>query len=49
MSLLLLLIPLIGISFIVLESNYGLSINNTRIKSLGLVTSIINLIVFHLI
>lgn len=43
--LLLLLIPLIGISFIVLESNYGLSINNTRIKSLGLVTSIINLIV----
>lgn len=45
MSLLLLLIPLIGISFVVLESNYGLSINNIRIKSIGLVASVINLIV----
>ena len=46
MSLLLLLIPLIGISFIVIESNYGLSfINNIRIKSIALITSIINLII----
>ena len=45
MSLLLLLIPLIGISFVVLESNYGLSLNNIRVKSIGLVTSVINLIV----
>jgi NADH-ubiquinone oxidoreductase chain 4 len=45
MSLLLLLIPLIGISFVILESNYGLSLNNIRIKSIGLVTSVINLIV----
>jgi NADH:ubiquinone oxidoreductase subunit 4 (subunit M) len=46
MSLLLLLIPLIGISFIVIESNYGLSfINNIRIKSIALVTSIFNLII----
>jgi NADH:ubiquinone oxidoreductase subunit 4 (subunit M) len=45
MSLLLLLIPLIGISFVILESNYGLSLNNIRIKSIGLVASVINLIV----
>jgi len=45
MSLLLLLIPLIGISFIVLESNYGLHLANLKIKSIGLITSIINLII----
>jgi NADH:ubiquinone oxidoreductase subunit 4 (subunit M) len=45
MSLLLLLIPLIGISFIVVESNYGVLINNLRIKSIALFTSIINLII----
>jgi NADH-ubiquinone oxidoreductase chain 4 len=45
MSLLLLLIPLIGISFIVLESNYGLHLASLRIKSIGLITSIVNLIV----
>jgi len=45
MSLLLLLIPLIGISIITIESNYGLSfINNIRIKSIALITSIFNLI-----
>ena len=44
MSLLLLIIPLIGISFIVLESNYGLHLANLKIKSIGLITSIINLI-----
>jgi NADH-ubiquinone oxidoreductase chain 4 len=45
MSLLLLLIPLIGISFIVLESNYGLHLANLKIKSIGLITSIVNLII----
>lgn len=46
MSLLLLLIPLIGIGLVTIESNYGLSlINNIRIKSIALVTSIVNLIV----
>jgi NADH-ubiquinone oxidoreductase chain 4 len=46
MSLLLLLIPLIGISIITIEANYGLSIiNNIKIKSIALTTSIINLIV----
>jgi NADH-ubiquinone oxidoreductase chain 4 len=45
MSLLLLLIPLVGISFVVIESNYGLSINNIKIKSIGLVTSVVNLVV----
>lgn len=46
MSLLLLLIPLIGISIVTIEANYGLSlINNIRIKSIALTTSIINLIV----
>ena len=45
MSLLLLLIPLIGISFIVVESNYGVLINNLRIKSIALFTSIVNLII----
>ena len=46
MSLLLLLIPLIGIGLVTIESNYGLSlINNIRIKSIGLITSILNLFV----
>ena len=45
MSLLLLLIPLVGISFVVLESNFGLSVNNIKIKSIGLITSVVNLIV----
>lgn len=46
MSLLLLLIPLIGIGFVTIEANYGLSlINNIRIKSIALITSIVNLIV----
>lgn len=46
MSLLLLLIPLIGISIVTIEANYGLSIiNNIKIKSIALTTSIINLIV----
>jgi NADH-ubiquinone oxidoreductase chain 4 len=43
---LLLLIPLIGIGLVTIESNYGLSLNNSiKIKSIALVTSIINLIV----
>jgi len=46
MSLLLLLIPLIGISIITIEANYGLSIiNNIKLKSIALTTSIINLVV----
>ena len=46
MSLLLLLIPLIGIGLVTVEANYGLSlINNIRIKSIALLTSIFNLIV----
>jgi NADH-ubiquinone oxidoreductase chain 4 len=46
MSLLLLLIPLIGISIVTIEANYGLSlINEIKIKSIALTTSIINLIV----
>lgn len=46
MSLLLLLIPLIGISLVTIETNYGLSIvNNIKIKSIALTTTIINLIV----
>jgi NADH-ubiquinone oxidoreductase chain 4 len=46
MSLLLLLIPLIGIGFVTIEANYGLSlINNIRIKSIALITSIVNLVV----
>ena len=46
MSLLLLLIPLIGIGFVTIEANYGLSIiNEVKIKSIALTTSIINLIV----
>lgn len=44
--LLLLLIPLLGISLVTIESNYGLlSINNIKIKSIGLTTSIINLFI----
>lgn len=46
MSLLLLLIPLIGISIVTIEANYGLSlINEVKIKSIALTTSIINLVV----
>jgi NADH-ubiquinone oxidoreductase chain 4 len=46
MSLLLLLIPLIGISIVTIEANYGLSlVNNIKIKSIALTTSIINLVV----
>lgn len=46
MSLLLLLIPLIGIGLVTIEANYGLSlINNIRIKSIALITSIVNLVV----
>lgn len=46
MSLLLLLIPLIGIGLVTIEANYGFSIiNNIKIKSIALVTTIINLII----
>lgn len=46
MSLLLLLIPLIGIAFVTIEANYGLStINEIKLKSIALTTSIVNLIV----
>ena len=46
MSLILLLIPLIGIGFATIEANYGLSIvNEIKLKSIALTTSIINLIV----
>ena len=46
MSLLLLLTPLVGIGLVTLEANYGLSIiNNIKIKSIALVTTIINLII----
>jgi NADH-ubiquinone oxidoreductase chain 4 len=46
MSLLLLLTPLIGIGLVTIEANYGLSIiNNIKIKSIALVTTIINLII----
>jgi NADH-ubiquinone oxidoreductase chain 4 len=46
MSLLLLIVPLIGISFVTIEANYGLSlVNNIKIKSIALITSIINLVI----
>nr|YP_010424006.1 NADH dehydrogenase subunit 4 [Aspergillus sclerotioniger]USH57605.1 NADH dehydrogenase subunit 4 [Aspergillus sclerotioniger] len=46
MSLLLLIIPLIGIGLITIETNYGLSLfNEIKIKSIALLTSIINLII----
>ena len=46
MSLLLLLIPLIGIGLVTIEANYGLYlVNNIKLKSIALTTSIINLIV----
>ena len=46
MSLLLLLIPLIGISLVTLEANNGLAIiNNIKLKSIALTTSMVNLIV----
>lgn len=44
MSLLLLLVPLVGIGFVTIEANYGLSlVNNIKLKSIALITSIINL------
>ena len=46
MSLLLLFIPLIGIGFVTIEANYGISvINEVKLKTIALTTSIINLIV----
>lgn len=46
MSLLLLLIPLLGLSIVTIQANYGLSlINDIKIKSVALTTTIINLIV----
>ena len=46
MSILLLILPLIGLGLVTLEANYGLSIvNNIRIKSIALITTIINLII----
>jgi NADH-ubiquinone oxidoreductase chain 4 len=46
MSLLLLLIPLIGIGLVTIEANYGLSlINDVKIKSIALITTIVNLII----
>jgi NADH:ubiquinone oxidoreductase subunit 4 (subunit M) len=46
--LLLLLIPLVGIFIITLQTTFGQNlayINNTRIKIIGLVVSIVNLII----
>ena len=41
-----LLVPLVGISFVTIEANYGLSlVNNIKIKSIALITSIINLVI----
>jgi NADH:ubiquinone oxidoreductase subunit 4 (subunit M) len=46
MSLLLLLIPLIGVGLVTIEANYGLAvINNIKLKSIALTTSVVNLIV----
>ena len=47
MSLLLLIIPLIGIGLVTVEANYGLSskVYTTKIKSIALTTSIINMII----
>ncbi|CAL5875324.1 unnamed protein product (mitochondrion) [Penicillium psychrofluorescens] len=47
MSLLLLIIPLIGIGLVTIEANYGLSnkVYTVKIKSIALITSIINMIV----
>jgi NADH-ubiquinone oxidoreductase chain 4 len=46
MSLLLLIVPLIGISFVTIEANYGLSlVYNIKVKSIALITSIINLVI----
>ena len=46
MSLLLLLIPLIGVGLVTIEDNYGLAvINNIKLKSIALTTSVVNLIV----
>ena len=44
--LLLLLIPLLGVGLVTVEANYGLSlVNNIKIKSIALITSIINLVI----
>jgi NADH-ubiquinone oxidoreductase chain 4 len=47
MSLLLLIIPLIGIGLVTIEANYGLSnkVYSIKIKSIALITSIINMII----
>jgi NADH-ubiquinone oxidoreductase chain 4 len=45
MSLSLLLIPLLGICFITIKTNYGLFLNNIKIKSIALITLIFNLII----
>jgi NADH-ubiquinone oxidoreductase chain 4 len=47
MSLLLLIIPLLGIGLVTIEANYGLSnkVYTTKIKSIALITSIVNMIV----
>jgi len=47
MSLLLLIIPLIGIGLVTIEANYGLSnkVYTIKIKSIALITSIINMII----
>jgi len=46
MSLLLLLIPSIGVGLVTIEANYGLAvINNIKLKSIALTTSVVNLIV----
>lgn len=42
--MILLLVPLIGICLIALDSNFGLSIDNVRVKRIGLSTSVLNLI-----
>jgi NADH-ubiquinone oxidoreductase chain 4 len=45
MSLSLLLIPLLGICFITIKTNYGLFLNNIKIKSIALIILIFNLII----
>ena len=45
MSLSLLLIPLLGICFITIKTNYGLFLYNIKIKSIALIFLIFNLII----
>jgi|SRR5215469_3284547 len=45
MSLLLMLIPILGIGLIVMESNLGILVNKIRVKFIALITSIINLLI----